>query len=132
MSQGSGFTVFNHFGIESVYGVFFCSGAFAGLNSWGRTFQTEAQLQARELFKVYDNLGLVKRAVCCMIPGILENSFNFSTHPYQHLLEASIPSVPRSLELAVPESAQLWDRFRLAAAKWTAPIVSSRTDAYGS
>ena len=86
----SGFTVFNHLGIESVYGVFFCSGAFAGLNSWGRTFQTEAQLQA------------------------------------------SIPSVPKSLELAVPESAQLWDRFRLAAAKWTAPIVSSRTDAYGS
>jgi len=67
VSQGSGFTVFNHLGIESVYGVFFCSGAFAGLNSWGRTFQTEAQLQARELFKVYGDLGFVKRTVCYMI-----------------------------------------------------------------
>ena len=32
----------------------------------------------------------------------------------------------------MPESAQTWDRFRHAAAKWTAPIVSSRTDSYGS
>ncbi|CAL1154869.1 unnamed protein product [Cladocopium goreaui] len=86
----SGFTVFNNCGVEMVYGIFFWSGAVAGLNSWGRTFQTESQL------------------------------------------EASIPAVPKSLGSAVPESAQIWDRFRHAAAKWTAPIVSSRTDSYGA
>ena len=86
----SGFTVFNHFGVETVYGLFLCSGAVAGLNFWGKTFQTEAQL------------------------------------------EASIPAVPKSLGLRVPESAQIWDRFRHAAAKWTAPIVTKRQDLYGA
>ena len=43
---GSGFTVFNNCGVEMVYGIFFWSGAVAGLNSWGRTFQTESQLEA--------------------------------------------------------------------------------------
>ncbi|CAK9087174.1 unnamed protein product, partial [Durusdinium trenchii] len=83
----SGFSVFNHLGGFAVYAMFLLGGVSAGLNSWGRAFQTENQLQA------------------------------------------SIPSVPS----AVPESAQrMWNTFRVSAAKWTAPMVSSRAEAYGS
>ena len=43
----SGFSVFNHLGGFAVYAMFLLGGVSAGLNSWGRAFQTENQLQAR-------------------------------------------------------------------------------------
>ena len=85
----SGLSVFRSLGVLGVYGGFLVGGAVAGLNSWGRSFQTEEQLRA------------------------------------------SIPDVPRSLSAAVPQSQRLWDVVRTAAAKWTAPVVCSRTEAFG-
>ncbi|CAJ1411458.1 unnamed protein product [Effrenium voratum] len=42
----NGFAAFTQFGHISTYGVFLLSGLLAGTNSWGRAYQTKAQLQA--------------------------------------------------------------------------------------
>ncbi|CAE7694471.1 unnamed protein product [Symbiodinium microadriaticum] len=54
----NGFVAFSEFGWQGPYGVFFCSGILAGLNTPGRAFQTEAQLEG-SLPRVPDRLGPV-------------------------------------------------------------------------
>ncbi|CAE6956894.1 unnamed protein product [Symbiodinium natans] len=54
----NGFVVFHEHGWQGTYGVFLCSGVLAGLNTWGRSFQTEAQLEG-SLPRAPDRLGPV-------------------------------------------------------------------------